>query len=153
MSDTYWKFSHAFFKSHWNWSGRGKFSMTGIDIEKDEQQNIRNDHIFEMAQSGLSCLKTPTTAKYTVWSSLLIVSEDKDCFCTARIRQWTSYSYITFIGTLFLWFRMHIQNWCQFNSVLYTVSFFYNWHKKINNLWGNFITNQAGVSKMTFPTS
>lgn len=63
--------------------------------------------------------------------SLLIVSEDKDCFCTARIRQWTSYSYITFIGTLFLWFRMHIQNWCQFNSILYTVCFFYNWHKKI----------------------
>lgn len=40
--------------------------MTGIDIEKDEQQNIRNNHIFEMAQSRLSCLKTPTTAKYTL---------------------------------------------------------------------------------------
>lgn len=73
--------------------------------------------------------------------SLLIVSEDKDCFCTARIRQWTRYSY----GFVCI-FRIEY-------SVLYTASFFYNWHKKINNLWGNFITDQAGVSKMTFPTS
>lgn len=40
--------------------------MTGIDIEKDKQQNMRSDHIFEMAQSGLSRLKTTTTAKYTL---------------------------------------------------------------------------------------
>lgn len=100
-----------------------------------------------MAQSGLSCLKTPTTAKYTLSDP---VAQFVDSFWRQRL---FLYCKNKTVNTLFLWFRLHIQNWCQFNSVLYTASFFYNWHKKINNLWGNFITDQAGVSKMTFPTS